>query len=198
MPVILFIIVALSSLASMKTSFTWVIPTPFFKRPFEFTVGFRNTFYLFISSYCLTGIAVAVDNFNLGVFAFVLLFITMWTYYLKPENPVYVWIHSLSSGRVLIHKMKIALQYSFLSSLPILFLLSCFYWENAGIFLLLFLLGYLFLTLMILAKYAAYPDEINLLQVVLIVLCISFPPLLIVVIPYFFNLSVTQLNHILK
>jgi hypothetical protein len=198
MPAALIGIIVLSALGNLKTDFTWVIPTPFSKRPFEFTVGFRNTFYLFIASYCLMGIAVAVDNFNLGVFALIVIMATAWTYYVKPENDYYVWIYAMSPVRFLIDKMKTALLYSFLLSLPVLLLSGFFYRENAGILLLFFTGGYLFLMLMIVAKYAAYPEEINLPQAVLIILCFSFPPFLILVIPYLFYQSTRQLSLVLK
>jgi prepilin signal peptidase PulO-like enzyme (type II secretory pathway) len=60
------------------------------------------------------------------------------------------------------------------------------------------LFGYVFLVLMISAKYSAYPDEINIPQAILIVLCFCFPPLLIAVIPFLLSQSIKQLNRILK
>jgi hypothetical protein len=197
-PLLLIVIISLSGLLNTKTRFSLVIPTPFFKRPFEFTVGFRNTFYLFIVSYFLTGIALFVDNFNLGIFALALVYLTTWSYYLKPEKDYYVWIYSFSPLQFLFQKMKIAWLYSSLLSLPIILFLGAFYPENAGILLVCFLLGYAFLILMISAKYSVYPEEINIPQAILIVLCFSCPPLLLAAIPFFITRSVSQLNYILK
>jgi hypothetical protein len=197
-PAILIVLVSLSSLMNTKTRFSVVILTPFFKRPFEFTVGFRNTFYLFIVSCILTGIALFVDNFNLGIFALVLVYLTTWTYYLKPEKDYFVWIYSLSPLKFILQKMKTAWLYSSLLALPVILFLGTFYPENTGILLVGCLLGYAFLILMISAKYSAYPNEINLPQLVLIILCFCFPPLLIVAIPFLSAQSVTQLNRILK
>jgi hypothetical protein len=188
----------LTGATTTKTSFSWVIPTPFAKNPFEFTVGFRNTFYLFMIAYCLTGIAIVVGNFNLGAFALILVLLVTWSYYVKPENKYYVWLFSLSPKSFLFYKIKIAFYYSFLLCLPVLLSLSIFYWEHTGILLLCFGLGYTFLVLLILAKYAAFPEEMNVKEVILVVLCLSFPPLLIAVIPYFLPQSVKSLHKILK
>jgi hypothetical protein len=192
------VIVSLSSLLNTKTGFSFAIPTPFYKQPFEFTTGFRRTFYLFIVCYLLTSIAIVVDNFNLGIFALMLIYLTTWSYYLKPENTYYVWVYSLSPLQFMIQKMKTALLYSSMLALPVILFLGALYVENAGVLLICFLLGYAFLVLMISAKYAAYPDEINIPQAVLILICFCFPPLLIAVIPFLFSQSIKQLNCILK
>jgi hypothetical protein len=198
MPLILTLFSISTCLITTKTSFSWVIPTPFAKNPFEFTVGFRNTFYLFMIAYCLTAIAIVVDNFNLGAFALILVLLVTWSYYIKPENGYYVWLFSLLPKAFLFYKIKIAFYYSFLLCVPVLLSLSIFYWENTGVLLLCFGLGYTFLVLLILAKYAAFPEEISIKEAILVVLCLSFPPLLMAVIPYFLPQSVKSLNKILK
>ena len=52
------------------------LSTPFSKNLFEFSVGFRKTFFIFPIAYILTIIAIKVDNLNLGIFSFLLLFLT--------------------------------------------------------------------------------------------------------------------------
>ena len=64
--------------------------------------------------------------------------------------------------------------------------------------LLFFLVGWAFLVCMIVSKYAAYPDELNLTQAILMSLCVWFPPLLIVLIPYLFFKSQNRLCSLLK
>jgi hypothetical protein len=191
-------IITLCSLVNTRAGYSFVLPTPFSRRPFEFTVGFRNTFYLFLASYCLTAIAISVDNFNLGVFALLLIYLTAGTYYTKLENEYYVWSYSLSPVRFLVHKMKTGLVYSSMLSLPVLLFLGIFYPQNTGILLLFALSGYLFILLMLSAKYAAYPNEINVLQIILIIISLSFPPLFILIIPYFSYQSINKLNKFLK
>jgi hypothetical protein len=53
------------------------------------------------------------------------------------------------------------------------------------------------LTTIILAKYAAFPHQVNLPQFVILAVSVWFPPLLIAVIPFFYRQSVKRLNEIL-
>jgi len=196
--IILVIITVLMALLSSKATYNITIPTPFYKKPFEFTVGFRNTFFMFFVAYGLAIIAVAVDNFNLGVFSLILIFFTILSYYLKPEDEYFVWSYSLTSSKFLIEKVQIALLLSSYLCFPVFILLSIFYFEHIGILLLCVLLGYLNLTALILAKYSAYPDEMDLMQTIIIFICLVFPPMLIIAIPFFANKSVSKLNKFLK
>ena len=198
-PVILLIVLSVGmALFNFKTTYRMIIPTPFYKKPFEFTVGFRNTFFLFFIAYGLTLLAITVDNFNLGVFSLMLIFLTVLSYYLKPENEYFVWSYSLTSVKFLIEKIKTAFLFSLCLCLPTLCALSIFYVEHLGVLLLFTLLGYLYLTTMILAKYAAYPNEIDLVQAILLSLTIVLPPMLIAIIPFFAVQSVNKLKGFLK
>ena len=109
---LLLVMVTILALVNFRTTFNFTIWTPFSKRPFEFTAGFRNTFYIFFSAYVLTIIAVLVNNFNLGVFAMLLVFATTLSYYSKPENEYFVWIHDLKPTVFLLSKIKTALLFS--------------------------------------------------------------------------------------
>jgi hypothetical protein len=195
---ILVSISVLMILINFKTSYHFTIPTPFHKRPFEFTVGFRNTFPLFLLAYGLTIIAVVVGNFNLGIFALMLIFLTVLSFYVKPENEYFVWSYSKTPAGFLFDKIKTAFLYVFYLCVPALLLLSLFFFEEFGILLLFTLLGYLYLTMIICAKYAAYPNEMNIAQVIIIVLSFVFPPLLLVFIPFLANQSIYKLNGLLR
>jgi len=196
--IFLVTITILLALFNFKTTYNIVIPTPFYKKPFEFTVGFRSTFFMFFIAYGLAVIAVAVDNFNLGIFSLILIFITILGYYLSTENEYFVWSYSLSPAKFLIEKIKTAFLFSLFLCLPILFLLSIFYFEHIGILSLCIFLGYLYLTTLILIKYSVYPDEMDLVQAIIMFICLIFPPILIVVIPFFANKSVNKLKAFLK
>ncbi|MDR2145396.1 MAG: hypothetical protein LBE91_02915 [Tannerella sp.] len=198
-PVIILIVLnIIMALSNFKTTHSFTIPTPFYKKPFEFTVGFRNTFFLFPIAYGLTVIAVTVGNFNLGIFSLLLIFLTVLSYYVKYENEYFVWSYSLSPAKFLMEKISIAFSFSFYLCIPIVILLSVIFFEYIGILLFSTLLGYLYLVTIILAKYTAYPDEMNFAQAILLVICIFFPPMLIAVIPYFANKSVSKLKVYLK
>jgi hypothetical protein len=195
--IILVAITILTALLSFKATYNFTIPTPFYKKPFEFSVGFRNTFFMFFIAYGLAIIAVSVDNFNLGVFALGLVILTTFGYYLKPENEYFVWSFSCTPAKFLLMKIKTALLFSFCLCLPVLILLSIFYFEYFGALLACTFLGFLYLTTLILAKYSAYPEEMGIIQGIIFAFGL-FPPMLIVVIPLFANQSVNRLKDFLK
>ena len=195
---ILAAITVLMALLNFNTTYHVTIPTPFYKKPFEFTVGFRNTFFLFIISYGLTIIALAVDNFNLGIFALTLVFFTVISYYMKPENEYFVWSYSCTPAKFLIEKIRTAFLFTFYLCLPVLLLLSLFFWENIHILLVFTLIGYLYLTMIILTKYAAYPNEMDIIQGIIVGLTFVLPPLLIAIIPFFAIQSINKLKAFLR
>ena len=195
--ILLLAITMLIALLSFKATYNITIPTPFYKKPFEFTVGFRNSFFMFFIAYGLAIIAVAVDNFNLGVFALGLIFLTILGYYLKPENEYFVWSFGCTASNFLLAKIKTALMFSFCLCLPVLILLSVFYFDHIGALLACTFLGFLYLSTLILAKYSAYPEEMGIMQGVIFAIGL-FPPMLIVVIPLFASQSVNRLKVFLK
>lgn len=194
---VLLLLSASAAFVNIKTSFNFVLPTPFHKRPFEFIVGFRKTFYVFITAYVLTGIAVAVNNFNLGVFALASVFFCLLSYYIKPENEYYVWIFGMKPGRFLFDKIKTAVLYASFLSGPVLLALSIFYIEHIGVLLLVMLLGYTYLITVVLVKYSSYPEDVEIFPAV--VMCVGFlvPPALAVIIPFFADRAKTKLKEIL-
>ena len=194
---ILTTITLLMALFNFNTTFNYTIPTLFYKKPFEFTVGFRNTFYLFFIAYFLAFMSISVGNFNLGVFALLLVFIVSLSFYSKPENEYYIWSYITTPKGFLFEKIKIGFVYSTILSLPILIALGIFFSSEITTLLIFQLLGYIYLTTIILAKYSAYPSEMNLPQGILIGISLLFPPILIGVIPYFYFQSTKKLNNIL-
>lgn len=185
------------ALVHVNTSFNLTVRTPFSKRPFEFTSGFRNTFFLIIAAYALLIIGISVQNFNLGIFALMLLFATSLSYYSKPEHVYFVWIFDQSPKDFLYAKIKTALLHSALLTLPMAVTLSLFFPQNIWIILLFFIIGWAFLVFMIVAKYSVYPDDMTLLQGILLALCIWFPPVLLFLIPYLFKKSEHRLRKFL-
>lgn len=196
--ILLIVVSVLLASFSFNTNFNFTLPTPFYKRPFEFAVGFRNTFYVFPFAYLLTIIAISVNNLNLGIFALLLIFIVTFTFYLKPENEYYVWSFSTSSARFLLGKLVTAARYSAFLALPPAIALCVFYPSEIDTILMFLFLGFIFLWTIILAKYSSYPNEINLPEGILIAVCIYFPPLLVFLMPYFYVKSIRKLNAILK
>lgn len=183
---------------AFKVNLNIAIPTPFYKKPFEFTVGFRNTFYLFPLAYALLGIAISVDNMNLGIFSMLLVVFISLTYYAKPEDEYFVWSYSSKPGKFIFDKIKTGTIYATTLALPILITLAIFYPLKADEIVLFAIIGLSFLWTTVLAKYAAYPNPMGLPEGVLIAMCVYYPPLLIAVIPYFYYKSVKKLNTLLK
>lgn len=183
---------------SFYSNFNFTIPTPFSKRPFEFLVGFRKSFFIFPVAYILTIIATDADNLNLGLFSMLLIFLTSMSYYSKPEQEFYVWIHAETPRMFLQNKILNASKNAILLVVPVLISLLIFYPANFELILFLFLIGVLFLWAMILTKYSTFPEEMNLPEVITLAFCLCFPPLLLAVIPYFFKKSVNNLKSILN
>lgn len=183
---------------SFTASQNFTLPTPYGKKPFEFVVGFRKTAYLFPLVYALTVISVAVDNLNLGLFSILLIYLVVLTFYTKPEDEFFVWSYATTPRRFLLEKIKTAVHYSVLTSLPACVLLLVFYPGEWMLILASSLAGLAFLCTLILAKYSAYPDELNLPEYFLIAFCLYFPPLLLALIPFFYTKSIQKLNLLLK
>jgi len=194
--IFLFVALAISQFNKIG-SFSFVIPTPFYKKPFEFIVGFRNTFLIFPISYFFTSMAINVQNINLGLFSLIFVLLTPLTFYTKPEQPFYVWIHSISTSEFLYSKIKTAIMFSLALGSPIIISLLVFFpIENADIIVILIILSLLIIVISILGKYSFYPSETP-LHLIIIISCIGFPPLLIFVLPYFYYKSNQNLKNLL-
>ena len=176
----------------METNFT--LPTPFYKKPFEFIVGFRKSILGILGAILVEFIAISVNNFNLGIFAFALLFLIILSFYTSPEDEIYVWNYNVKPSQFLLSKIKIALGYSSLLTIPFGITLTAFYPEKYLIFIALLLIGLLLIVAVLLAKYAAYPSEMSLSEGIVIALGVSFPPLLLIFIPYFYFKAIQKLT----
>lgn len=185
-------------LTQLKNSYNFTFPTPFSKKPFEFTTGFRRTFYLFPIVYILGIIAYSVDNFNLAIFSMMLIFLIYLTYYHVPEDEYFVWTFNLTPQKFILEKIKIALLHSTYLLTPMVMFLGSVYFDQILYIVLFLSIGYAFLICMILSKYSVFPQQVGLVQYLLISVCIYFPPILILLIPIFYSQSVKRLKHILS
>jgi len=172
----LLVIAILSTTLKTRTVLNFALPTPFRKFPFEFIAGFRTYLLLIFAGYFLTGKAIQVDNFNLGLFSLVLIFFTGMSFYLKPENEYYVWIYNSGGKSFLWKKMGTGLICISVLTLPVLIALWIRFPENIVISAGIQLLGYVFLASMVLAKYSAFPSEMSVPQGLLYGLSLWSPP----------------------
>ena len=195
---ILNLSVVIIMLFNFSTNFNTTIPTPFSKKPFEFTVGFRKTFFVFPIAYFLTYTSISVGNFNLGVFSMLLIGFACLSYYSKIENEYFVWNYNVSSKEFLIEKTKTCLIFFTLLSLPIIIALSFSFFKEIDILIIFLLLCYTYLITIIFAKYSFFPNQIDMSQGILISIGFMFPPILLIFIPRFYSQSIKKLNTILN
>jgi hypothetical protein len=117
-PAVLTAIALLLAPVSAKIPSAVAIPTPFGKHPYEFASGFRKTLLLFLLGCGLMIIAIAVDNFNLGMFTLILNMSVICSFYLQEENGYYVWQYTMTPAGFLLYKTKTAFVYSLTANSP--------------------------------------------------------------------------------
>ncbi|MBL7814437.1 MAG: hypothetical protein JNL70_05480 [Saprospiraceae bacterium] len=174
------------------------IPTPFGNFPFEFTIGFRKSFVLIIAIYALTGIAIYVGNFNLGLFVLLGVGLLGAFFYNTTEPYFFIWIDSRDEKDFILYKIKVAILYTTLLALPISTALAFSHPHDIWLILGFQILSYLYVVLGLLGKYAAYPSDLNLKQAFAIALCYMAPPVLVFIIPLFYKHALDRLKPILK
>lgn len=182
---------------TFNNNFSFTIKTPFFKHPFEFCIGFRKTFFVFLIAYFLTYISIDVNNFNLGIFSLLLVQFTCLNFYTIPESSFYVWIYSMSPKEFIKYKYRTIILYSTLLCLPIIISLAIFFTKDIYIILGILCLSYLFILTGMLAKYAAFPDKISIREGVVLGFLVWFPPTLILILPYLYVQSLKKLKEVL-
>jgi hypothetical protein len=175
-----------------------VLPTPFAQFPFEFIVGFRKSFVFFIMAYFLSVAGVVVHNSNLALFSIALVFMTCINYYSVVEDEFHVWVFSLTPRQFLNQKLYAALRNAIVLVLPILIISLPFFFLDFLYFLLMVFVSALFLASIVFAKYSAYPNNMHLLSGLSIALCLSFPPILILILPYFYKKAIQSLSNYLR
>ena len=191
-------IAILLAMLQTKQYLNSTIPTPFKKFPFEFTSGFRKSFWIVGVAYFIMFKAIQVNNYNLGLFGLLLPFLISMSYYQKPEPEYYVWIYTCRPFQFL--KTKFATSVLCISILSFLGLLGIAFGfpDQLTTTLVVYLCGYVLLGSMVLAKYSSYPYQMNVPQGLLYALSILFPPLLVVTLWIFYAKSKKTLNMILE
>lgn len=188
----------LMSLFIINRSSNYVIPTPFSKKPFEFCVGFRKNFVVFPMLILVAFIAIKVNNLNLGIASICGSLLIACNFYLKPENPYFVWIYKQTPNDFLKNKLIEGLKNVILLSLPNLILIGIAFYQNLDEVSLFYFLGLLFFSVTILMKYAAFPNEIGVPQAIIIAISLYVPLLLVLLIPYFYRDAIIKLKTYLK
>jgi hypothetical protein len=120
------------------------------------------------------------------------------SHYAVPENDYYVWMYNCTPRQFLLKKTATAWLYLSMLTLPLMVVLSIFFWDKNWILFLILFLGLFLIGAMILAKYSAYPREMSLPQALFFGLAMWFPPLLLIVLPLFYKRAVQQLKTYLQ
>ncbi|NNF34809.1 MAG: hypothetical protein HKN68_11900 [Saprospiraceae bacterium] len=178
--------------------FIKAVPTPFGRHPFEFAVGFRRHLPFIAISYFLLFMGIKVNNFELSLFAMgVQAFLTVF-FYNWIEPPYFVSIYSMTPVGFVKYKLGIALRQMCMLLLLPLILMNIFFPSYWWITILLMVIGLLYLATMIASKYSTYPKEVNLIQAILLGLALFFPPLLVILLPYYLAKAIKNLNSYLS
>jgi len=172
-------------------------PTPFSQRPWEFATGFRKSWPLLLVAAFLLTMGLQVGNFELSVFSTSIPGLVAMSYYGKPEPGFYVRVHAFTPRGFLHRKLMLGCSQLLLLSLPFLAAVLFFFPERWMIVFLAHLLIQLYLTLMITAKYANYPEEVDLQHSFLMGAGMILPPLLLGVIPFFYRRALGRLLLVL-
>lgn len=194
----LLVVALLLSFFNSGTRFNLTIPTPFFRFPFEFTTGFRKYWLLYLIAYFVAWKAIEVDNFNLGAGSLAFVYLLAMSHYALPENDYYVWMYNCTPRRFLLKKTATAWLHLSMLTLPLMVVLSIFFWDKSWILLLILGLGLFLIGAMILAKYSAYPQEMSLPQALFFGLSMWFPPMLLLALPLFYKRAIQRLNPYLQ
>lgn len=194
---VMWVLLIVFALFSTGKSTSMTLPTPFSRRPFEFTVGFRRSFLAFLAAYALTAASARTGKFHLGVISLAFIFLVCISFYTKPENEFFVWAYARNSKSFLLNKTVLALRQVSALSLPIVAALIIFFPDKTLLTLLFYVYGSVFLCTAVFVKYAAYPREINVPESILLGSGLYFPPMLLALTPFFFYKATRKLNTIL-
>ncbi len=173
------------------------VPTPFSRKPYEFTAGFRRTFWLIIIVYCSAVYSIVHHDFILGLGSLLCVFIICMTFYSHLDPIFYVWIHAQPARTFLRRKITTAIFYSLFLSMPIAFLLMIFYPRNIAVILMVLFIGLTYLTLSVLYVYVCFPVKTTRSQNLQYAAGIFIPPLLLLIIPNFYFQAVRRLKDYL-
>jgi hypothetical protein len=174
------------------------LPTPFYKNPFEFTVGFRKTIFIIVAAYFIAFMAIKVSNVGLGYAVIILLSFVCSTFYAKSEPAFYVWQSSRNSKAFIHKKMAIAIIHFCFLVLPIVIPFCFRFPQSISTVLLVFFAGLFFVLTSLLSKYASFPQTLSPTKAMALMFTAWFPPLLIVFCYVFYFQSIKSLQAILK
>jgi hypothetical protein len=194
-----FLLIATNLLAlirSRKGSF-FTMPTPFYRYPFEFAVGFRQVWLFVLGLYGLAAIGVSVANPNLSLVCLGGCGLLAAVFYGNLEPDFYIWIFAEQPQAFLFKKLKTAAFYTFLLGLPISMLLLFYDVSLVWYILAVIAISIWAISAILFAKYAAYPHQISVPTAFLLLFAFLFPPFSLFLIPFHYFRAIKSLKRIL-
>lgn len=179
-------------------SFDIATPTPFKSKPFELIQGFRSFWPILALHYGIACIGVHVQNPNLVLFLIASTFLNSLRFFTEPEYRGFIWIHNSNSFHFLRLKIINALIGVSILVLPLVALSFIFFESQLLPIIAIISICYILLVTVILAKYSTYPNRMNIVQLILIVVSLIFPPFFIYTIALFYKKSINKLNLVLE
>lgn len=173
------------------------IPTPFARIPFEFSSGFRKSFWVILLIYLMAGIGMYVQNYNLILVSLAALFLCCISFYGTAEGEYFVWIFSASPHKFLCKKMNAALIGTTVIVAPLIVASMFFSPLHTTILITTIIVGYGVVIISLLGKYASYPSQFNLAQMMAIAFSIILFPLIILILPLLFRKAKQKLQSLL-
>lgn len=173
------------------------IPTPFRKFPFEFIIGFRQTYLLLLLIYALGVLGMIFGNPNLSLFCIACVAICTTFYYQTPEPIFYLWNHIETPALFLFRKMKRGFLQLLVLCLPLIIAFATVF-PQESYQVLIVLIGLTFLIPFIITlKYSAYPRQINFPEAFTLAICLSFYPLILALMPFYYAKALKNLKNYL-
>jgi hypothetical protein len=164
-----------------------VTPTPFNKRPFEYTINFRKYWLILIGLYAISVIGFSVHNYNLICVVLLLISASQLSYFKDAEPAEWIWIYNKNPKNFLLKKIALVSLQSALLSFPValgIVILAPSYWL---IVLGILTFGILIVILALLIKYSYYPTVDSLIGSIYLTISILAPPVMLLSIPHFFK-----------
>ena len=172
------------------------MPTPFARKPFEFSIGFRKTWLLLLLLYAIGFVGLGVGNINLALFGLFCICGCSALYYQEPEPLLMHWNQNRRPLPFLRYKMwRGMVQLSMLLT-PLLLGLALFHPAELYKGAIVWGLGLFLVPFMVCLKYAVRPRRFNATEATMVALCVTFYPLILAIIPYYYFKAVANLKRL--
>lgn len=195
---IIFFGMIVLSLFPLSQSLSRVIPTPFSKRPFEFASGFRRFLFLYLGLIALFFYSTWIENAHLSLVCIMFFQLMQLGNFTLLEDEIFVWKYAASPREFLWRKMKVAWIQNLYFLMPLSVIQIVIFPETYWLVGSVLLLGLALFSLFIFMKYALFPSELNVVEVIFFACCLFFPPLILVFLPIYYQRAQQNLQTWLK